>query len=62
VTEDLLMEQEDLGDTVHATAYGLVSTIHCRAQQYDQQLRVAEGHVLEQRELVAQHNEWIAQL
>jgi hypothetical protein len=61
-TEDLLMEQEDLGDTVCATAYGLVSTIHRRAQQYDRQLRAAEGRVLEQRELVAQRDERITQL
>ena len=56
------MEQEDLGDTVHATAYGLVSTIHHRAQQYNRQLRAAKGRVLEQRELVTQRDERIAQL
>jgi hypothetical protein len=36
--EDLLMEQEDLGNTICATAYGLISTIHRRTQQYDRQL------------------------
>jgi hypothetical protein len=30
--EDLLMEQEDLGDTICTTTYGLVSTIHRHAQ------------------------------
>jgi hypothetical protein len=56
------MEQEDLGDTVRATAYGLVSTIHCHAQQFDWQLQAAKGHILEQWELVAQWDERIMQL
>jgi hypothetical protein len=60
--EGLLLEQEDLGDTVRATAYGLISTVHRRTQQFDRQLRAAEGRVLEQRELVAQRDERIAQL
>jgi len=33
-TEDLLLEQEDLSNTIHATAYGLVSTIHCHTHQF----------------------------
>ena len=36
--EDLLLKQEDLGNTICATAYGLVSTIHCYAAQFNHQL------------------------
>src|SRR6266851_2466178 len=35
--EDLLLKNNDLSTTVRTTAYGLISTIHCRAAQFTQQ-------------------------
>ena len=30
--EDILLKQDNINEAVRATAYGLISTIHCRAQ------------------------------
>jgi hypothetical protein len=60
--EDILLEQDDVNEAVWATAYGLVSTIHCRAQQYTQYMRESEGRILAEREHVAQCDECIATL
>jgi hypothetical protein len=60
--EDILLEQDDVNEAVRATAYGLVSTIHRRAQQYTQYMRESEGRVLAERERVAQRDERIAAL
>jgi hypothetical protein len=60
--EDILLEQDDINKAVRATAYGLVSTIHCRAQQYTQYMHESEGRVLAERERVAQRDERIATL
>jgi hypothetical protein len=45
-TEDILLEQDNVNEAIWATAYGLVSTIHCRTQQYTQHMRKSEGRVL----------------
>src|SRR6266851_2484315 len=60
--EDFLRNNEDLETTVRATAYGLVSTIHCHAAQYAHNIRLAEQRTREQRALVAQREEEIARL
>ena len=52
--EDFLLKNDDLSTTVHATAYGLVSTIHHHAAQYSHNMRQSEQHILEQRNIVAQ--------
>jgi hypothetical protein len=61
-TKDILLEQDDINEAVRATAYGLVSTIHRRAQQYTQYMHESKGHVLAERERMAQHDERIATL
>ena len=43
--------------TIHTTAYSLISTIHHCTTQFTQQLRESERCILDQQELVAQHNE-----
>ena len=60
--EDILQENDDLDATVHATAYGLMSTIHRRAAQYSHNLRQSEQRILEQCNIVAQREEEIARL
>jgi hypothetical protein len=60
--EDILLEQDNVNEAVRATAYGLVSTIHRRVQQYTQHMRESEGHVLAEGERVAQRDERIAAL
>jgi len=52
--EDFLLKNDDLSTTVHATAYGLVSTIHHHAAQYSHNMRQSEQRILEQRNIVAQ--------
>src|SRR6266851_1974894 len=57
--KDLLLKNDNLSTTIHAMAYGLISTIHHHTTQFTQQLRESKQHVLAQRELVAQHDEEI---
>jgi hypothetical protein len=61
-TEDILLEQDDVNEAVWATAYGLVSTIHRRAQQYTQCMRESEKRVLAEWECMAQCDQRIATL
>jgi hypothetical protein len=60
--EDILLEQDDVNEAVRATAYGLVSTIHRRTQQYTQHMCESEGRVLAERECMAQRDKRIATL
>jgi hypothetical protein len=60
--EDILLKQDNINEAVRATAYGLVSTIHRRAQQYTQYMRESKGRVLAERERVAQRDERITTL
>src|SRR6266851_10431322 len=54
--KDLLLEQEDLSNTIHTTTYSLVSTINHHTLQHNQQLRGAKQQILAQHNLMAQHN------
>ena len=60
--EDLLLANDDLSTTVHTTAYSLISTIHCHAAQFTQQLRESEQCILAQWELMAQCDKEITHL
>ena len=60
--EDILLEQDNVNEAIWATAYGLVSTIHCHTQQYTQYMHESEGCVLAEREHVAQCNKHITTL
>jgi hypothetical protein len=60
--KDILLKQDNINEAVRATAYGLVSTIHRRAQQYTQYMRESEGRVLAEWERVAQRDKRIATL
>jgi hypothetical protein len=60
--EDILLKQDNINEAIRATAYGLVSTIYRRAQQYTQYMRESKGHVLAEREHVAQCDKHIAAL
>ena len=60
--ENFLRSNEDLNTMVRATAYGLVSTIHCHAAQYAHNMRIAEQRIREQRNLLGQREEEIAHL
>jgi hypothetical protein len=60
--EDILLEQDDINKAIRATAYGLVSTIHHRAQQYTQHMHESKGRILAERERIAQCDECITAL
>ena len=60
--KDILLKQDDVNEAIQATAYGLISTIHRRAQQYMQYMRESEGRILAEWERVAQRDERIATL
>jgi hypothetical protein len=60
--EDILLKQDNVNEAIRAMAYGLISTIHRRAQQYTQYMRESKRRVLAEREHIAQHDECIATL
>src|SRR6266851_1869418 len=54
--EDLLLKNNNLSTTIHATASGLISTIHCCTTQFTQQLQESKQCIRDQWELVAQRD------